>query len=175
MDWEKNAVCALLFVFAAAGACSGRPLAAPPGQSVSALFPAGIAYAWEMAYIPEVDGWERCAEGQFAEDSLKAAVAWERLHAWVRKQYSPSTVRALSGWAKKQMLSYKCTPVLKGIPLVPVRVRQDQRKLVFEAVADSLPVHQANVKRYLKLYVLYDMASGTIVSVTITIRGDLLE
>jgi hypothetical protein len=138
-------------------------------------FPVSIAYVREMAYIPEVDGWERCAPAAYAADSQKAAAAWDTLHAWVRKQYTPATIRGLSGWAKKQMASYTRTPTLEAITFTPLRCRRDQKKLVLEAVVDSLPSHDRSVTRYLKFYLLYDSGESRITRVTITIRGELLE
>ena len=112
---------------------------------------------------------------EFAADSQTLLRQWDTLYRWVQKQYSPATVRALSGWAQKQMAAYKRTPGLKGLPFVPIRVRQDQKKLVFEAVAGSLPVHDKTVTRYLKIFLLYDSGESKIVKVTITIRGELSE
>jgi hypothetical protein len=128
-----------------------------------------------MAYIPEVDGWEQCTLTDFAADSQKAAAQWDTLCGWVRKQYTPATIRGLSCWAKKQMAVYKRTPSLKGLTFTPIRCRRDQKKLVLQAVVDSLPVHDRSVTRYLKLYLLYDTGESTIIKVTITIRGELLE
>jgi hypothetical protein len=139
------------------------------------VIPVSIAYVREMAYIPEVDGWEHCAHSGFASDSQKAAAQWDTLCEWVRKQYTPATIYGLSGWAKDQMADYIRTPPLKGIPFTPVRFRQDQKKLVLEAVVDSLPSHDRSVTRYLKLYLLYDTGENTITRVTITIRGELSE
>ena len=158
------AIALLCTGFFIADACSG-----------DAVFPASIAFVKEMAYIPEVDGWEQCKPAEFAADSQTLLRQWDTLYRWVQKQYSPATVRALSGWAQKQMAAYKRTPGLKGLPFVPIRVRQDQKKLVFEAVAGSLPVHDKTVTRYLKIFLLYDSGESKIVKVTITIRGELSE
>ena len=138
-------------------------------------FPISIAYVQEMAYIPEVDGWEQCKPAEFAADSQTVLRQWDTLYRWVQKQYTPATVRALSGWAQKQMAAYKRTPKLKRLQFVPLRTRRDQKKLVFEAVADSLPVHDKTVTRYLKIFLLYDTGESRITKVTITIRGELSE
>jgi hypothetical protein len=148
------------------------------GCSGDEVYPASIAFVNEMAYIPEVDGWEKCKpteQAAFAEDSQEVRRQWDTLYRWVQKQYTAATVRALSGWAQKQMAAYTRTPGLKGLLFVPIRARQDQKKLVFEAAADSLPVHDKTVTRYLKIYLLYDSGERKIVKVTITIRGELSE
>jgi hypothetical protein len=138
-------------------------------------YPVSIACVKEMAYIPEVDGWEQCAPAGFAADSQKAAAQWDTLCGWVRKQCTPATIRGLSCWAKKQMADYIRTPSLKGLAFTPIRCRQDQKKLVLQAIVDSLPVHDRSVTRYLKLYLLYDTGESAITQVTITIRGELSE
>jgi hypothetical protein len=138
-------------------------------------FPVSIACVREMAYIPEVDGWDRCTPADFTADSQKAAAQWDTLCGWVRKQYTPATIRGLSCWAKKQMAVYKRTPSLRRLTFTPIRCRQDQKKLVLQTVVDSLPVHDRTVTRYLKLYLLYDTGESTIIKVTITIRGELSE
>ena len=138
-------------------------------------FPVGIAFVKEMAYIPEVDGWEKAKPGQFSVDSQKAGAAWDTLSIWVQKQCAPQTVRGLSCWATKLMAGYKRTPPLKKVSFIPIRIRPDQNKLVFEATADTLPSHEKTITRYLKLYLLYDISTGEIVRVTITIRGDRRE
>lgn len=158
------AIALLCTGFFHASACSG-----------GAVFPASIAFVKEMAYIPEVDGWEQCKPAESAADSQAVFRQWDTLYRWVQKQYTPATVRALSGWARKQMVAYKRAPKLKGLQFVPIRTRRDQKKLVFEAVADSLPVHDKTVTRYLKIFLLYDSGESKIVKVTITIRGELSE
>lgn len=155
---------------------SAAALSAFAGNSACVkTFPIGISFVKEMAYIPEVDGWDKCQPGQYASDSQKVAAKWDSVYKWVQKQYTPSTIRALSNWARKQMTAYGRTPGLKGARFIPVRVREDHRKLVFEAVADTLPVHQQIVTRYLKIFLLYDSSTGEIVTVTVTIRGELAE
>jgi hypothetical protein len=158
------AIALLCAGFFPAVSCSGNP-----------VFPASIAFVKEMAYLPEVDGWEKCRPGGFAADSQAVIRQWDTLYRWVQKQYTPATIRALSGWAQKQMAAYTRTPGLKGLPFVPIRCRQDQKKVVFEAVAGSLPVHDKTVTRYLKIYLLFDSGESKIVKVTITIRGELSE
>lgn len=138
-------------------------------------FPVSIAYVREMGHIPEVDGWEHCAPALFTADSQAAAAEWDTLHAWVSKRLPPATIRGLSGWAKKQMASYEQVPPFRGIPFTPIRCRRDQKKLVLEAVADTLPSHDRSVTRYLKLFLLYDTGEKRIIRVTATIRGELSE
>jgi hypothetical protein len=145
----------------------------PSGGKAS--YPAGISFMREMAYIPHVDGWQQCQPGRYAADSQVAAAAWDTLHPWVQKQYSAATLRALSGWAKKEMAAYKRVPKLKGLTFVPVRELAEHKKVTFEAVVEKLPAHQANVTRYHLIYLLYDTATREVVSVTVTIRGKVLE
>jgi hypothetical protein len=147
------------------------------GTSTVALtgYPVNISYVKEMSYIPEVDGWEKCSAADYAADSQKVAAQWDSIRVWVRQQYTAATVRALSGWAKKQMAAYKKTPQLKGLKFSAVRARPDHKKVVFQAVADTLPTHSPTVTRYLKIFLMYDSAEGRIVGVTLTIRGELLE
>jgi hypothetical protein len=138
-------------------------------------FPVGLSFAYEMAYIPEVDGWNKCPPGGFAVDSNKAAAAWDSLYSWVEKCCDNEAVKGLSRWAKKQTASYKRTRSFKGLIFSPVRERSDQKKLVLRAVADILPTHSPVVGRCLILYLLYDRDIGSILSVTITIRGERRE
>lgn len=144
-------------------------------EPVDEPWPVAWAIVPEMAYIPEVDAWEWVEASTVEGHAAKFAAAWKTHRAWVEKRVSPRLVRELSRWAKPQMEGYDRAVLLDEMSFAPVARYAKQRKLVFEATIDTLPSHSPIVTRWLKLYVLYDEASETILRVTITIRGERLE
>lgn len=51
----------------------------------------------------------------------------------------------------------------------------DVRNILLESTVDTLPAHHPLVTRWLKTFVRFDTQRHTIVQVTITIRGQVLE
>ena len=78
-------------------------------------------------------------------------------------------------WQRLPKLRHKKVPPLKDAAWTPVRSNERDRKLVLEATLDTLPSHSPIVTRWLKAYLLYDVARKAVVRVTITIRGEILE
>ncbi len=140
--------------------------------------PVGISFIPEMDFIAEVDSWTLADTGKdvYAKDLKAALHNWESIKDWTASKITPPLVRSLSRWAKKEMTVYKKAPTLsKKITLTPVRKSNQDKKLLFEATLDTLPTHSSLVTRWLKLYLLYDQMTEKIVTVTITIRGEILE
>ena len=148
----------------------GRPKEKKPGK-----------LPFELALVPEMQSFPDLAAGSpvpkdAARDHVAAArAAWQKAAPALQKRITPEVARSLSRWAKKQMEKYKKVPPLKDVPWTPVRSHERDRKLVLEATLDTLPSHSPIVTRWLKAYLLYDVARKAVVRVTITIRGEMLE
>jgi len=161
----------LAWTFAFTAAAAG-PEPSDPGDDA---FPVALGVVPEMAYVPEVDSWSACQPDAFAEHVPQVRSEWKTHRRWVAKRLTPGLVRSLSRWARPQMEAYRSVPSLDALPWKPVAVHEPHGKLVLEATVDTLPVHAPLVKRWLKLYVLYDLRVKSILGVTITIRGARFE
>lgn len=138
-------------------------------------FPFSLCFVPEMEYIPEVDDWPICTTEAFAKESEKIMESWKKHHSWVYRQLSPGHVKALSRWAQKQMKTYNQLPNFASMTFSAARCKKDQTKLVFDGTADTLPTHSKLVTRWLKIFIMYDLSTQSIIRVTATIRGQLLE
>ncbi len=138
----------------------------------------GVSYIPEMNYIPEIDSWLFCdtTKGKYDDDIKKAKEDWKEKQIWINNQLDVKIVKSLSRWAKKEMKKYKKVPALpKDIKLKPIRVSTKSTKVVFESTLDTLPTHSSLVTRWLKIIILYDQITESIIKVTFTIRGEILE
>ena len=141
-------------------------------------FIVGVGFIPEMDYIPEIDSWKfiDTTKNTYAEDIKKAQLDWKEKKNWLQGKISATLVRSLSRWAKKEMKKYKKVPALPvDITLKPVRRDEQNTKVVFESTLDTLPTHSSLVTRWLKVIILYDRLTDTIIKVTFTIRGEILE
>jgi hypothetical protein len=154
---------------------AGSKVKAPDRQSD---FLVGVGLVPEMDYIPEIDSWQHIdtTKGKYDEDIKKAQADWKEKKSWLQKQITVSLVKSLSRWAKKEMKKYKKVPALPtDIKLKPIRQNDNDTKVVFESTLDTLPTHSSLVTRWLKVIILYDRLTDKIVTVTFTIRGEILE
>ncbi len=129
----------------------------------------------EMGSIPEADTWTACGDGAFAKEAEAFQAAWVKESGWVAGHVTADVVRALSRWAKPQMEKYAAVPALDKLKFTPMALEQRTGMVVYEATVDNLPVHNALVKRWLKIYVLCSGDGKTILRVTVTIRGQVEE
>ena len=135
----------------------------------------GICIIPEMEYIPEIDDW-LIKKGKIdSSDSIKAIASFKKYLPWVQNLITPELVISISKYATKEMASYINKPSLDSIYFSPSRVNSNGYKILFEGTVDTLPSHSKIVTRWLKVYFLYNKATSSIVRVTITIRGQLLE
>jgi len=138
-------------------------------------FPLALCMVPEMSYIPEVDDWEFCAADKLPEHMATVRKDWKGRITWATKHITPELARSLSRWARPQMGKYKTVPPLEKAELKLVRQHPRGNKLVYEATVDTLPSHAPLVTRWLKVYLLYDTGSKSILRMTVTIRGQRLE
>jgi hypothetical protein len=129
----------------------------------------------EMNRIPEVDDWTSCAAGAFSAETVDAARTWAKICPSVQKELTPELVRSLSRWAMPQMASYTKVPAINKVVWTAVSRDNDTRRLVLETTVDKLPTHSPLVKRWLKLFLVYEPSTRSIPTVIVTIRGELLE
>ena len=170
MSYQLLAPIVLLTIAAAEG--PGDPkLQSDRGEA----FPIALCLVPEMSYIPEVDDWEFCAADKFPEHTASARTDWKGRVRWATKHVTPELARSLSRWARPQMAKYTTIPPLEKTELKLVRQHPRGNKLVFEATVDTLPSHAPLVTRWLKIYLLYDTSSRSILRMTVTIRGQRLE
>ncbi len=134
-----------------------------------------VAMVGEMQPVPGFDGGTPCKPGEFAADAAKALADWATKRHEVQRLITPQQVRDLSRWAKKQMEQYGRVPPLDKVAFQPMAFHQEARRLVLEGTLDTLPSHSPLVTRWLKVYLLYDQGTQSIVKVAVTIRGQLLE
>jgi len=163
-------VASVLFLLAGcdAGAAAGE-------ETAEERIPVAFCIVPEMGYVPEVNDWAACKPDAFPEETAKALADWKTKLPWVSKRVTPELARRLSGWAKEQMKQYQAVPPLGKVAFKPVRQDKQGRKLVLEGTVDTLPTHSPIVTRWLKLFLLCDRHSGTVLRVTVTIRGQILE
>ena len=162
-----------LIIVTAAGAKDPGASKLPSDRDES--FPIALCVVPEMSYIPEVDDWESCPADKFAEHTISAKTDWKGRVRWATKHVTPELARSLSRWARPQMAKYKTIPPLDRTELKLVRRHPRGNKLDYEATMDTLPSHAPLVTRWLKVYLLYDTGSKSILRMTVTIRGQRLE
>jgi hypothetical protein len=138
-------------------------------------FPVAICFVPEMQRVVEADNWPRAEDDALAAHTAAARADWQKRRPWIEMQVSPATVRALSRWAKPQMAGYERVPDLQDLELRPIAADAKRGQVCFEATADTLPSHSPIVQRWLKLYLVYEPQSKTIVRATVTIRGEAQE
>jgi hypothetical protein len=138
-------------------------------------FPVDIAFVREMSFIPEVDTWTRCPDSGFSKDSVAVSIQWDTLYSRIALHFSQQTAKDLSNWAKQQMAGYKKTPELSHLHFSPCRMDTTRKKILFQAIVDTLPTHNPAVSRILKLYLMYDLIDHKVQRVTATIRGEVKE
>ena len=148
------------------------PVAPAP---ITADYPLGLCLIPEMDYIPEVDTWPDCAATDYAPDAQDALRDWQLKSGWVASCAPPDIVRALSRWAKPQMVDYSRVPPLLQVQMTLVATDPKRTKLLFEGTVDSLPSHDPKVKRWLLLYLIYDRDTRRVIRATLTIRGEVEE
>lgn len=129
----------------------------------------------EMAFVPEADGWDEPPADALPERDRAFAAAWGKQSEWAAGHVTPALARALSRWAKPQMEKYAAVPPLDKLTFKPVAAHKGKGMVVYEATADTLPVHNPLVTRWLRVYVLYAVETKAILRITVTIRGQVTE
>ncbi len=139
----------------------------------STPYPAGIGFYPEMTFIPEVSEWPAVEQDRAAAGFKGFAAAWSAIFPWLESQVTPPVVRALSRWAIPQMAQYRAVPALSGMTFRAVAARRHE--IILEGTADTLPTHSPLVQRWLKLFLVYDTDSSSILRIAVTIRGEVQE
>lgn len=137
--------------------------------------PVAFCIVPEMGYLPEVSDGTWCKPDAFPAETAKALADWKKKLPWVKKRVTPELARRLSRWARKQMAEYQAVSPLEDVAFRPAYHHEARGKLVLEGTVDTLPTHSPVVTRWLKVFLLCDERSGTVLRVTVTIRGELLE
>lgn len=156
-------------------------LAGPPicrADNRRDLPPVPIVFAPEMAGLSELDEWEHfgpAPPADFAAHEKTIATRWNELRPWLKTRVTPAAVRRLSRWAVPQMEGYQRVPPLDKASFHPVRQEPGGKRLLYEAILDTLPTHHALVTRWLKVYLVFDPTSKAVQKVIVTIRGQVLE
>jgi len=154
------------------------------GHDVTLSLPAEGGLPMSLCLVKEADmfgeeWWTHCREDAYPDDMGKALVDWERKRPWVEKQITAELVRALSGWARREMESYRSVPPLSHVAFKPVASRDtgdNHRRILLEGTIDTLPSHSPGiVTRWLKIYLVYDSEIWTVRTAIITIEGQRLE
>ena len=132
----------------------------------------------EMEPVPET-WWTPCAKDAYPADVKRALADWDKKRPWVQAQLTPALARALSRWAQREMEAYQSVPDLRDVALYPVAYKDqggDHRWLLLEGTVDTLPSHSPGiVTRWLKIYIIYNSESRSVVRATVTIEGQRLE
>lgn len=137
-------------------------------------FPIGLCLTQEMEFITEIDTWDACEDTAYQSEKDSLVQDWRKKVSSFEPFINAETVKSLSLWAKKEMETYDSMPSLKDIEFIPIHI-SDRGKVVYESTVDTLPTHSPIVTRWLKVYILYNAFSHSIVKTTITIRGQILE
>lgn len=135
-------------------------------------YPLNLCFIPEMEKIPEFNDWPEYSEEKYADNALSD---WEQKLKWVEKQITDSLVKALSKWAKTEMQNWHRIHSLDSVSFKPCRISKDRSKVLFEGTVDTLPTHSQIVTRWLKLFLMYDINTQSIIRATVTIRGQILE
>ncbi|MEK7269453.1 MAG: hypothetical protein AAB215_00775, partial [Planctomycetota bacterium] len=133
-----------------------------------------VAFLPEMGPIPETR-WPFCPPGSFPDDAKSALADWGRKRGELEGKITPDLVRSLSRWARPQMAGYAKVLSLDSAVFAPVAESPDSKRLLFEAILDTLPSHTPIVKRWLKVFLVYDRDSSCVVRAVVTIRGQAEE
>jgi len=138
--------------------------------------PVALSLLPEMERHADIDGGRPCQPDAFPKERAAALADWQKKKRdWVAKQVTPEAVRKLSRWAQKEMEQYKAVSSLAKVEFHPVARHEADGRLVLEGTVDTLPTHSPLVTRWLKVLLVYDEGSGSVVRVVVTIRGQLLE
>ena len=138
--------------------------------------PVSIRYIREMELIAELEEWEICtSKTMFTQESKKLKSDWNTKKTFISELLNPHLIISLSRWAQKEMSQYHGRPRLDTIQFIPIRYNNRFQRIVYESTVDSLPSHSPIVKRWLKVYVIFDKITDAISEAIITIRGDLFE
>ena len=146
-----------------------------PKDKKQAKLPFKLALVPEMQAFPDLKAGSPVLKDAARDHVAAARAAWQKAAPALQKRITPDVARSLSRWAKKQMEKYKKVPPLKDAAWTPVRSQDRGRRLLLEATLDTLPSHSPIVTRWLRAYLLYDVARKAVVRVTVTIRGQILE
>lgn len=160
----------LLFMLCSILILSGVILPPEPDTSLPTLY-----FVPEMELIAQLDKGMYVSPEEYIQESQKVAQEWQTHFLWVQTRLSPRKVIDLSGWAIAQMQTYSTVPNLGDLSLYPVSLQEREHNLIFEGVIDTLPTHSPLVKRWLKLYLVYNLDRQKILSIYITIRGQVEE
>lgn len=160
----------LFFVLCSILMLSGVILPPEPATTLPTLY-----FVPEMERIAQVDNGGYVPPEECVQESQRVAQEWHTHFLWIQTRLSPQKVRDLSGWAKVQMQTYSAVPNLGELTLQPIAIKEEEHNLIFEGVIDTLPTHSPLVKRWLKLYLVYNLDRQEILSIYITIRGQVEE
>ncbi len=129
----------------------------------------------ELHQIPEVDTWTYCEPTAYPAATGRVAAAWPAIARQVQPHVTAAVVRRLSKYSQPQMKGYQKVPSFAKVTLHPRAQHRDGAFVVFAGQVDTLPTHSPIVKRWLKVYVLYNAATEAVERVTVTVRGQVEE
>jgi len=170
---NRLALLSALVLLTCALAC--QPPSSPASKPEGEPYPIELSFVPEMSSIPELDSWERCDPKDFGDHIEAVKARWKKVGPWVAKHVTPEQARALSRWARKQMDQYTAVSPMDTIEFKPVRHDKQTGRVLLEGTVDTLPVHAPLVTRWLKVFLLYECGSKTLLRATITIRGERRE
>ncbi len=148
---------------------------AEASETAAAELPFDLCLARELHLIPEADTWTPCEPTAFPDATQKLAKAWPA-HARALKPYvTADVVRRLSRYAHREMAMYSKAPSLAPLSFRPRASHRDGAFITFAAQADPLPSHSPLVKRWLEIFVLYNVTGDAVERVTVTVRGQVEE
>ena len=166
------------------GKSSAPPAAPAPSRDVTLTLPAEGGLPISLGLVREMESfgeksWPACREDAYPDDRGRALLDWERKRPWVEKQLTPDLVRALSGWARREMESYTSVPPLSRVTFKPIAARgtgDSHHRILLEGTVDTLPSHSpGTVTRWLKLYLVYNSEIRNVTTAIITIQGEKRE
>ncbi|MBL1219186.1 MAG: hypothetical protein D8M59_17040 [Planctomycetes bacterium] len=144
-------------------------------------WPAALCLVPEMSFIPALDTWPAVADAALPGHEQYQEVIeqdWNhRIRPWLQQRLTPSTVVALSRWAREEMLDlFVELPSFDDPAFVPITHHVKSHMIMYRLqLSPSLPSHSPLVTRSLMLFCLFDTERQEIVGVTVTIRGEAQE
>ena len=148
-------------------------LVCPMGEQSN--FPIGLCVIPEMEYIPELDDWSSYDDKKDILNISEILALIKMKYPFLKKELTPDLIKSISRYAKKEMNTYQTIPPLDTIKFLPKKVSSDGFKIVFEGIVDTLPSHSPIVTRWLKVFIVYNRATHSVIKAIITVRGELLE
>ena len=142
--------------------------------------PYATVWLWtlpEKDEIPEIYGWQKNCRSLTKPQRDAFEARFVSRYEEVRQYVTPERVRSISRWANQEMGNYRYVnfPSAKQFSWKEARCDSSGEKILMEATIETLPSEHRAMKRYLKIFALYDTKTGYIDWVLVTIRSDMRE